>query len=112
MVGRGISLHCLGITIDAREQNSARLVIVDQEDERMITLEFGWLHWPGRTEADQDCSRRRCAALLIDLDFGHVLGVAERQLLLGAEVVETGGRTENLLDAQLTQDLRRVNSFR
>lgn len=67
----------LGITINARKEYSLGGVVIDQEHERMITFEFGGFCWTCRTETEHNggcCGR---TALLINLDFGHMFGIAK-----------------------------------
>jgi len=87
--------------------------IIDDEQERMIALELGGFHGPGRPVCEEDCGRRCCAALLVHLDLGHVLGVTDGDRL-GGQIVKGGdGLVKHFAESHFGKDLmKRSESVR
>jgi len=106
-------LYCFGIAIDAREEDWSGGAIIDDEQERMIALELGGFHGPGRPVCEEDCGRRCCAALLVHLDLGHVLGVTDGDRL-GGQIVKGGdGLVKHFAESHFGKDLmKRSESVR
>jgi len=76
----------------------------------MVANELGGIGLPSRSAGEEDGGRRGGASHLVHLDFGHVLGVIDRNVL-GGQVFKSGTISEHCSYAHIVEDLKKIQQI-
>lgn len=95
-------------TVDAGKENFFRFLIVNEEHEWMIAMEFRRLQWSWRSETEQYGCGGRCRSFFVDFDFCFVDGITKFQIRGFGEAFQIRTGIEQIPNTHAFQYLNKI----